>query len=70
MRMQHLFLGTDIAAIYQHRESQYRDRINSFTVDQLASRSLDELVTELVEQCRVEIPVLHENRIEMTDSRR
>src|SRR5712692_10208424 len=43
MRMQHLFLGTDIAAIYQIRETRYRQTIDDLTVAQLSSRSLDEL---------------------------
>ena len=67
MRMLHLFLGTELQGIYAIREQRYRDRIANYSVAELNSASLDDMVAALVDMCKIEIPVLHDDRVERSE---
>jgi hypothetical protein len=67
MRMLHLFLGTELQAIYAIREQRYRERIANYTVAELSSASLDDMVAALVDMCKIEIPILHDDRVERSE---
>jgi hypothetical protein len=67
MRMVHLFLSNELPGIFKIREQQYRDRIDGYTTAELASGSLDSMVAELTDTVRIEIPVIDENGIHVTE---
>ncbi len=66
-REQYLFMSTPISVRGEQRQRDAFDQIESFSSNVILSKAVDEWVTELTEQYRIEVPTIDPNNCYTTD---